>query len=89
MLRALILIVTGTVVCAGPAASQEKPKYVVGGPLAGVPLPLFPTQHGEPPGYPGVIPGSGNTREDLASSTGARTCSSTCPSAVSSTGKAR
>jgi len=30
--------------------------FLVGGPLAGVPLPLFPTQHGEPPGHPGCIP---------------------------------
>ena len=29
--------------------------YLIGGPLAGVPLPLFPTQHGEPPGHPGCI----------------------------------
>lgn len=37
--------------CSSPA--QE---YNVGGPLAGVKLPLFPTQHGEPAGHPGAIP---------------------------------
>ena len=40
-------------VVAGPLAAQE---YEIGGPLQGVPLPPFPTQHGEPPGWPGVIP---------------------------------
>ena len=30
--------------------------YEIGGPLAGVKLPLCKTQHGEPPGYPGCIP---------------------------------
>jgi len=30
--------------------------YVVGGPLAGLKLPLFPGQHGEAPGHPGCIP---------------------------------
>lgn len=39
------------------AAAQEEQDYVTGGQLAGVELPLFPTQHGEPPGYPGCIPG--------------------------------
>jgi len=64
MIASLLVAVAG--IAAAQTAPQEKPQYVVGGPLAGVPLPLFPTQHGEPPGYPGVIPGSGNTREDLA-----------------------
>jgi hypothetical protein len=35
----------------GPAA-----EYEIGGALAGLRLPLFPTQHGEPAGYPGCIP---------------------------------
>jgi hypothetical protein len=30
-------------------------QYGVGGPLYGVELPLFPTQHGEPAGYPGNL----------------------------------
>ncbi len=34
---------------AGAAAAE----YEIGGPLAGVKLPPFPTQHGERPGYPG------------------------------------
>ena len=33
--------------------SREKFEYEVGGPLAGVPLPPYPTYHGEPPGSPG------------------------------------
>jgi len=36
------------------AAGQEE--YEIGGPLAGVKLPLFPTECGEPRGYPGCIP---------------------------------
>lgn len=31
-------------------------KYEIGGPLAGLKLPLFKTQYGEAPGYPGCIP---------------------------------
>lgn len=38
------------------AVSQAADTYEVGGPLQGVSLPLFPTQHGEKPGYPGCIP---------------------------------
>jgi len=41
---------------AGPAPKKQELAYRVGGPLAGLVLPLFPTQHGEPPGYPGCIP---------------------------------
>ena len=44
------------VVLAGAAAGAEKEEYLPGGPLAGVRLPLFPTQRGEPAGYPGSIP---------------------------------
>ena len=40
------------------AASGGEP-YLVGGPLAGVKLPPFPTQHGEPRGHPGCIPALG------------------------------
>lgn len=32
-------------------------EYEIGGPLAGLKLPLFPTQYGEMPGYPGVLTG--------------------------------
>ena len=38
--------------------------YVTGGPLAGVELALFPTQHGEEPGHPGCIPGTRFARAD-------------------------
>jgi len=37
----------------GAAPAEE---YEIGGPLAGLKLPLFKTQHGEEPGYPGCIP---------------------------------
>jgi hypothetical protein len=44
------------VVAACAAASQGEPReYEIGGPLAGVKLPPYPTQHGEPPGQPGVL----------------------------------
>ena len=32
-------------------------EYEIGGPLAGLKLPLFATQHNERPGYPGNLPG--------------------------------
>jgi hypothetical protein len=35
----------------------EADEYEIGGPLAGPKLPLFKTQHGEKPGYPGNLPG--------------------------------
>jgi hypothetical protein len=35
-----------------PCAADE---YLSGGPLAGLALPPFPTQHGEKPGYPGAV----------------------------------
>jgi hypothetical protein len=44
-------------VAAAQGAGNEQDRFVTGGPLAGVELPLFPTQHGEPPGYPGCLPG--------------------------------
>jgi hypothetical protein len=37
-------------------AAPDASTYVVGGPLAGEKLPLFPSQHGAPPGHPGAIP---------------------------------
>jgi len=48
----LLLVVMAVTVSRG-AGPEE---YEIGGPLAGVRLPLFPTQHGEQPGYPGCIP---------------------------------
>lgn len=52
-----------TLACAALAAAtlkltaEEKPvDYLPGGPLAGLDLPLYQTQHGEPPGYPGCLP---------------------------------
>jgi len=38
-----------------PGTEGKPEDYLIGGPLAGVPLPLYPTQHGEPPGHPGCI----------------------------------
>lgn len=38
-----------------PLHAQTPVKYEVGGPLAGEILPLYPTQHGEPPGRPGCL----------------------------------
>ena len=44
------------VVAAWAAASRGEPlEYEIGGPLAGVKLPPYPTQHGEPLGQPGVL----------------------------------
>jgi len=36
--------------------AEELKKYEIGGPLAGLRLPLFKGQYGEEPGYPGCIP---------------------------------
>jgi len=36
--------------------TPAEPELVVGWPLAGIKLPLAPTQHGEQPGHPGRIP---------------------------------
>jgi len=49
---ALLILATPFPLIAGQTAEE----YEIGGPLAGVKLPLFPTQHGEPPGYPGCLP---------------------------------
>lgn len=38
-----------------PGFGQIKKEFEVGGPLQGVTLPLYPTQHGEDPGYPGCL----------------------------------
>ena len=41
----------------GPwTVSAGEPAYEVGGALAGLVLPPFPTQHGETPGHPGCVP---------------------------------
>ncbi|NUN92302.1 MAG: hypothetical protein HUU04_00815 [Verrucomicrobiae bacterium] len=40
----------------GPTRVAAEDHFEPGGPLQGVKLPRFPTQHGEKPGYPGVIP---------------------------------
>ena len=45
-----------TTVLQAEAAAQSTAQYLVGGPLAGIELPLYRTQHGEQPGYPGCIP---------------------------------
>jgi hypothetical protein len=46
---ALVLGIVGVV------TAQTEPAYEMGGPLAGVKLPPFPTEFGEPPGYRGCI----------------------------------
>ena len=38
-------------------SALEADEYEIGGPLAGLKLPLFKTHHGEKPGYPGNLPG--------------------------------
>ncbi|MFP4056690.1 MAG: hypothetical protein ACLF0G_07465 [Candidatus Brocadiia bacterium] len=53
-------VVTLVVACSSPGLWAAE--YEIGGPLAGVKLPLLPTQHGEPPGYPGCIPGADEGR---------------------------
>jgi len=47
----------GALVClaVSAAAATAPGDYEIGGPLAGVKLPLFPTQNGEEPGYPGCL----------------------------------
>ncbi len=55
MIGSLMLVAA---VAAAPnfgVADNEPMEYEVGGPLFGVHLPLFPTQHGEPAGYPGCL----------------------------------
>ena len=46
------------------AAPAAAPAFLVGGPLAGVALPPYPTQHGERPGYPGWFDPASNA-DDL------------------------
>jgi len=44
------------ILAAGSGPAGEGEEFETGGPLAGVRLPLWRTQHGEPPGYPGSLP---------------------------------
>ncbi len=46
------------VMCSGLCAvlGAANDEYEIGGPLAGVSLPLYKTEHGEEPGCPGYIP---------------------------------
>ncbi|MCY3019048.1 MAG: hypothetical protein NTW87_08470 [Planctomycetota bacterium] len=45
-------------------------EYEAGGPLAGLKLPFYPTQHGEPPGHPGCVPNPDKPGELLYSKDG-------------------
>jgi len=45
-----------SVVAAGVWLCAAAGEYEIGGPLAGLKLPLWRTQHGEPAGYPGCLP---------------------------------
>ncbi|MFP4058193.1 MAG: hypothetical protein ACLF0G_15100 [Candidatus Brocadiia bacterium] len=56
--RAALVALCAAVLALAPRARGEEgaAEYLTGGPLAGVKLPRFPTQHGEKPGYPGCIP---------------------------------
>ena len=51
MIKASAMAAMGLLALAGLAQSQ--PEYEIGGPLAGIKLPPYPTYHGEPPGSPG------------------------------------
>jgi len=48
-----------SLVLSARAAEPTHLLYEIGGPLAGLRLPLRPTEHGEPAGYPGAVPSSG------------------------------
>lgn len=68
-------IVTASLLLAGfllfpLAPSGSAQDYEIGGPLAGMKLPLFQGQHGEKPGFPGCVPeliGQGKTVTDMGS----------------------
>ncbi len=45
-------------------------EYEIGGPLAGVKLPLYKTQHGEPAGYPGCLVGGECLRDRVSGTHG-------------------
>jgi len=51
----IVAVLCATLIAA-QAAAAEKLEHEIGGPLAGVKLPLFKGQHGEEPGHPGCIP---------------------------------
>src|SRR5690348_12767740 len=56
LLWSVILIVALFATASRAADGSKDLAYDVGGPLEGPKLPLFPTQHGEDPGYPGCVP---------------------------------
>lgn len=53
-LNSIFSFLTATALGLGLACAAEE--YELGGPLAGVKLPLLPTDNGEPAGFPGCIP---------------------------------
>ncbi len=55
-MKTAVAILAGLFLSTFSAWGAEPDEYLSGGPLAGIRLPLFPTQRGEPPGYPGCIP---------------------------------
>jgi len=51
----VLIVAAGWLAGAGIARAAETVEYRPGGKLAGEVLPLYPTHHGEPPGFPGSI----------------------------------
>lgn len=51
----LVAVLAAIVPLAAFGDGKPEAAYLPGGPLAGLELPLFKTQHGEPPGYPGAV----------------------------------
>ena len=47
--------VSALLLCVAVATQANGQEYEIGGPLAGVRLPLYKTQHGEPAGHPGCL----------------------------------
>ncbi|MEA3400226.1 MAG: heparinase II/III family protein [Armatimonadota bacterium] len=65
---AVAFLTLGLLAVSAAAALAADGEHLVGGPLAGVELPPFPTQHGEKPGFPGCIPelmARGEAAEDM------------------------
>jgi len=56
-LQSLMALLIAALLCTTIFADSKADEYLTGGPLAGLKLPPYPTQHGEKPGYPGCIPG--------------------------------
>ena len=56
MLKLCALVLAAGALSWGAALAADS-EHEVGGPLAGIKLPLYKTQHGEPAGHPGCIPG--------------------------------